>query len=246
MGFGKTGMVDHFGILDIEITPGGATLDTVLELISSTETPVAQSNADALDINGDVAATAYYGNTSGTYSEATCEYLVKTGSISLALLKLGELDTGIIATSIGVSTDNSESAHPKITVSGSLGASAIVAPATKANTFKLPAITITANSFAQPIGFTVSQGELQSCSFEASCRYGVDTDGDGEPAAFGLAGAEATVSAEFVNTGTQPAWSLSLSGLTQVQAPTDDQPQAAWGTSTASARVIIARDAAPV
>jgi len=232
MGFGSTGQTDHFGI---------ATTDLVL--ISSTSTPVAQSNADAMDINGDVAETAYYGNSSGTYSEATCEYLLKSGTIDLATLDLGELSTGVIATSIGVSTDNSESAHPKFTVSGTLGATAITAPTGLENTYTLPSITITANSFAQPIGFTVGEGELQSCSFEASCRYGVDTDADGEPVAFGVAGAEATVNAEFVNTGTQPAWSLTLSGLEEVQAPTDDQPQAAWGTSTASARVIIARDA---
>jgi len=233
MGYGKTGMTDHFSL---------ATLDFIL--ISSTETPDAQSNADALDINGDIAATAYYGNASGAYKGVTCVYLLKNGTRNLNTLKLGELSTGVIATSISVSTDNSESEFPKVTVSGSLGATAITAPEGLTNKFSLPSLTITANSFAQPIGFTVSAGELQSCSFEASCRYGVDTDGDGEPAAFGLAGAEATVSAEFVNTGTTPEWSLTLSGLTEVQAMTNDQPQAAWGTSTASARVILARDSA--
>jgi len=242
MGFGKTGMTDHFGIL--AIVDGLGTLADKLELISSTNPPVPQSNTDALDINGDIAATAYYGNSSGTYSEATCEYLVKTGSINLNLLDLGELSTGVIATSIGISTDNSESAFPKLTVSGSLGASAITAPTGLTNKFSLPSLTITANSFAQPIGFSVSAGALQSCSFEASCRYGVDTDGDGEPAAFGLAGAEATVNAEFVNTGTQPAWSLA-SSFVEVQAPTNDQPQAAWGTSTASARIVLSRDITP-
>ena len=233
MAFGATA-TDHFGI---------ATTDLVL--IMSTETPVAQSNADAMDINGDITATAYYGNSSGTYSEATCEYLLKSGTLNLNTLKLGELSTGVIATSIGVAVDNSESEFHKITVSGTLGATAIVAPTGLENTYTLPSLTITANSFAQPIGFTVGDGELQSCSFEASCRYGVDTDADGEPVAFGVAGAEATVSAEFVNSGTLPAWTLTLLGLEEVQAMTDDAPQAAWGTSTASARVIIARDVTP-
>jgi hypothetical protein len=214
---------------------------TNLKLISSSTTPVAQSVADALDINGDIAASAYYGNSDGDLSETTSEYLLESGELDLSDLKLGEISTGLVRTSISLTTDNSESSHPKLTIVTQNGASAITAPDGALNTFTLPEITIKANSFAQPLGFEVDAGELQSCSLEFSCRYGIDTNGAGEPAAFGLAGAEGTVTAEFVNTGDSPAWTLEA-GFTQVQAPTSEGPQAAWGTSSASARTVLARD----
>jgi hypothetical protein len=230
MAFGT--QTDHFSL---------ATTDLIL--IDSSLTPVAQSNADALDINGDIAAAAYFGNSSGTYKDATCVYLLKSGTLNLNTLKLGELSTGVIASSISIATDNSESEFPKVTVSGQLGAAAVTAPTGSSNTWTLPSITIAATSFAQPMGFTVTGGELQSCTLEASCNYGVATDGEGEPAAFGLSGAAATTSGEFVSATDAPAWTPAL-GWEETQAPTSIAPQAAWQTSSAAARLILSRDAA--
>jgi len=239
MAFGT--QTDHFDILTRSDGSAG-TLNDYLKMVSSSNSPVAQNNADATDINGDLDSTSYFGNSSGTYSEASTTFVLYTGSIDLNTLDLGEVSTGKNITSITVETSNTESEHPTITVSGHLGASEITAPSGLTNLFTLPSITVTANSFAQPLGFTVDSGLLQSCSFEASCNIGMANDGAGEPAAFGLSGAEATVSAEFVNTTVDPAWTLSLSGLTEVQAPTNDEPQAEWDTSSASARVLIARN----
>jgi hypothetical protein len=212
---------------------------TNVVLISSSTTPLASSVADALDINGDIADSAYYG--SGGLSETTNEYLIKSGTLNLNTLKLGEIATGQVITSIGVSTDNGESTHPKVTVVTQNGGAAIVAPDGGTKTFTLPSLVITANSFAQPLFFTVDAGELQSCSVEFSCRYGHDSDGLGTPAAFGVAGAEGTGTAGFVNVDGAPAWTLST-GWTETQAMTSEGPQAAWGTSSATARTTLTRD----
>jgi hypothetical protein len=229
MAFGTP--VDHFGFETTDLIP-----------IESSLTPVAQSNADALDENGDIAATAYYGNSSGTYQEASVTYLLKSGTLNINTLTLGEVEAGIVCTNISVATDNSESEFPKITCTGLLGASAITAPTGKSNKFTLPSISIKAVSFAQPMGFTNSGGELNSSSFEASCNLGNATDGAGEPVAFGLSGAQATISAEFTEASDATAWTLS--GFTEVQEPSSVAPQAGWGTSTATARAILARGAA--
>ena len=93
-------------------------------LVESSKTPVANSRADALDENGDIADAAWYGNTAAELYEASCTYQVDTTDVNVATaLKLGELATGVVVTSIEISTSNGD--WPKITVSGILGTGAL-------------------------------------------------------------------------------------------------------------------------
>jgi len=214
---------------------------TALKLISSTKTAVAKSRADANDAENDVAAATWFGATD--IFDITCEYALVSGTLNLNTLKLGEIAAGTAVSSISAATSNTD--WPRITLTGRSGLETMVAPATKANTFTLPSITLTGAKRAQAIGFTVgADGRLTSCSFEASAEIAEVADGLGAPAAHGISGAIGTVSAEFVRVTGAPAWTLTLSGLTSTQEPGASEGQAAYHTASASAEIVIARDAA--
>ena len=73
-------LTDHFNL--------AASVGTLVE---SSKTPVANSRADALDENGDIADAAWYGNKEGDLYEASCTYQVDTTDVTVATaLKLGE------------------------------------------------------------------------------------------------------------------------------------------------------------
>jgi hypothetical protein len=217
-------LIDHFGL---------ATLDTDLKVVASSKEPVEQSRADAQDENGDVAASAFYGNTAGTLYEVSNTYALKGGSIDLATILLGETATGTIRESVEVSTSNSE--FPQITVSGKIGAQDVTDPSGKTSTFALPAITINGIKQAQLLGFTVSAGRLTGSSLEASIELAQQDDGVGEPIAHGLSGGTGTVTAEFVRVNSSaPAWTVTLSGATESKKPGVDEGQAAFHTTTAA------------
>jgi hypothetical protein len=75
-------------------------------------------------------------------------------------------------------------------------------------------------------------------------------NGLGEPIAHGISGGTGTVTAELVRVTAAPAWTVSTSspwstvGLTQTQAPSLEQGQAAYHVATATAQFTITRDAA--
>jgi hypothetical protein len=214
---------------------------TALKLVDSKKTPVARSRADANDANNDVAAATWYGATD--IYDVSCEYELVSDTLALNTLKLGEIVAGTAVASISAATSNT--AWPRITLTGRSGLETMVAPATKANTFTLPAITLTAARRAQPIGFTVgADGRLTGCTFEASCEIAETVDGLGAPAAHGVSGAIGTVTADFVRVTDQPSWAITLSGLTSTKEPGADEGQAAYHTTNASAEMVIARDAA--
>ena len=133
-GFG--GKTDHFGF---------ATTDLILQ--ESSKVPRAPNEAKALDANGDVAVTKLYGNDAGTIYDVSCTYLLKSGTLNLNTLSVGELSSGVFAGSIEVTTSNGD--WPKITVSGALGYAAFQAPSGKTAKAALPSITLTGGKFAQ-------------------------------------------------------------------------------------------------
>lgn len=235
-------LTDHFGILALAKT-GGGTLADVLKLVDSSKEPVEKSRADARDDNGDIAASNYYGNAAGTLYEASCSYALKSGTLLLSDIALGEVSVGTLALTLEAGTSNSE--FPQIKVGGKLGTSAITAPTGKANTFALPAITLTGGKFAQVIGFTVQNGKLTSSSISATVEEAQQDDGVGEPAAFGISGGVGAITAEFVRyDATAPAWTVTLSGATETKAPGIQEGQAAHHTATATAAFTITRNAA--
>ena len=208
-----------------------------LILIGSTNTPVAKSRADDPDENGDIVNAQWFGG--GDVEDVTCEYLLKSGTLDLSTLLLGEIIDGTGVSSISVATSNSD--YPKISVTGKIGLETMVAPTGKSNTWKLPSIMITANKYAQPMGFTYSAGRLTGCTLEASCEIFEATDGLGEPAAHGVSGASGTISSEWGSE--EPTITYTLTepyGVTQ--APAITEPQAAFHTYTAAAEFILTRD----
>jgi len=215
-------LTDHFSI---------ATTDLIL--IESSLSPDVESVATALDENGDLAARQEYGNDGGAIKTANCTYLLKSGTLDLATLSVGELEEGVAVESISVATSNGD--WPRVTVVGKLGMDEFQAPTGKTAAAALPTLTITGGKFAQPLSFTVGAGcKLNSCSFSAAAEIARADDGLGEPAAFGASfNAPPEITAEFVRITTQPSWTVS-GALTQTQAPTTVQPQAAYHTSTAA------------
>jgi len=229
-------LTNHFSAL-IDLTS-----ITALKLVNSTKTPVARSRADANDAENDVAAATWFGATD--IFDVSCEYVLKSGTLVLDTLKLGEIVAGTAVASISAATSNTD--WPKITITGKSGLQTMVAPALKLNTFKLPTLTLTAAKRAQPLGFTVgADGRLTGCTFEASAEIAEVADGLGAPCAHGISGAIGTVSAEFVRVTGAPAWTLTLSGLTSTQEPGAGEGQAAYHTASASAEMVIARESAP-
>ena len=234
---------DHFGILAIDIG-GGVLMSTILSLIESSAKPVEQSRADAPDDNADVADSTYFGNTAGELYEVSSSFVLKSGSLSLALLKLGELTPGTVADSLEVDTKGG--ASPVLKFSGKIGLETIVAPTGKLNTFTLPALTVVARRSAQLLGFTIGAGgRLTGCKLAAKIKLDEDTDGAGEPIVHGVSGGIGTITAEFVRITDVPTWTLTLAGLTQMSPPGGgEEPQADHHTFSASAGFTLTRDAA--
>ena len=99
-------LTDHFTL--------AATIGTLVE---SSKTPVANSRADALDENGDIADAAWYGNTDGDLYEASCTYQVDTTTLDLSPRRSSWASPRrALWSSIEISTSNGD--WPEITVSG--------------------------------------------------------------------------------------------------------------------------------
>lgn len=231
-GFG--GKTDHFGF---------ATTDLILQ--ESSKVPRAPNEAKALDANGDVAVTELYGNAAGTIYDVSCTYLLKSGTLDLSTLYVGELSTGVVVTGINVNTTNGD--WPKVAVTGVLGTAAFQAPSGKLAKAPLPAITITGGKFAQGLGFTVSSGALNSSSLSVQCETAEAADGEGEPVAYAASFPNAEVTAQGVYTSAAFAWAVTEPGvgLVEKQAGSTVEPQAAWQTSTATGYIPMVRGTVP-
>ena len=230
-GFG--GKTDHFGF---------ATTDLILQ--ESSKVPRAPNEANALDANGDVAKTELYGNDAGTIFDVSCTYVLKSGTLDLSTLYVGELSTGVFAGSIAVDTTNGD--WPKITVSGALGYAAFQAPAGKTAKAAMPAITLVGGKFAQLMGFTVAGGALNGCSISATCDTAEAADGEGEPVAYATSFPNAEVNANGVYTTAAFAWTETSPGigLIEKQPESTVEPQAAWQTATATGYIPMVRGTA--
>jgi len=212
-------LTDHFSLAE-----------TVGTLVESSKTPVANSRADALDENGDIADAAWYGNTAGDLYEASCTYQVDTKDVNVATaLKLGEKSTGVVITSIEISTSNGD--WPKITVSGILGTGALE----QGKTYAMPTGTVAAKKRAQIIaGITLTTGKLTSASLSASCDLATANDGAGEPVAHGVSGAVATETAEAVAITDESPVLAADTGWKSQPGSSLNEPQAAWHTGSIS------------
>jgi hypothetical protein len=213
-------LTDHFGL--------AATLGT---LIDAPKTPRPQTRKDALDKNGDIADTAYHGNTAGTLYDATCTYqLDGSGAgpddLDLADVEIGQIETGKVITNAAVDTANSD--WPKITITGVLGTPALE----QDKKWALTTATIYARKQAQLIGIAVTTGELTSCGTAASCDLAQADDGEGEPVAFGVSGAIQTATAEAVATSAAAPVLAADVGWEVQQATGLNEPQADWHTAS--------------
>jgi hypothetical protein len=235
-------LTDHFAILEI------AGMSDILKLVSSSKVPRAQERADAQDENEDIAASAYHGNSAGEIYEISSTFALKSGTLTLSDLNIGELVAGTVAESLGLTTANG--AWPQLTVSGFLGLETITAPTGKTNKFTLPAISVLGIKQAQCLGFTVSAGKLTGSSITFNCSLAEQQDGLGEPVAHGVSGGTGELTAEFVRILTAPAWALAAvltaaEFLAEVtQSPGAEEGQAAWHTATGAASFIVPRLAA--
>lgn len=227
-GFG--GKTDHFGF---------ATTDLILQ--ESSKVPRKANMATALDANGDVAVTELYGNDAGTLYDVSCTYLLKSGTLDLSTIYIGERSTGVVITSITVDTSNGE--WPKIVATGVLGTAAFQAPTGKTATAALPAVTLTGGKFAQGIGFTVASGALNSSSMSVSCDTAEANDGEGEPVAYAASFPNAEVTATGVYTDAAFTWAVTSpgAGLVETQAESAVEPQAAWQTATVAGYIPLTR-----
>jgi len=194
---------DIFGIL--AIVDGGGTLATILKIKGSTRTPIAKATSIASDEYGDVVSKQVYGNATTMY-EATSEFEVTSGTLSLALLFLGATATS--GTNItGVSIKTSNGGWPTVSITGNVGKVLEAAPTGKLNKWALPAISVVGRKVAQEFGGGGAGG--LGFSTEADCKCtgsGLDftvnfsetPDGEGLPVAFSIHGADGSMSADFV------------------------------------------------
>ena len=233
-GFG--GYSDHW-----DLVGSGIGQSDNLVVVESSRVPVAQSRANAEDENGDIAASAFFGNSEGSLSEISTTYALKGGTLDLStVFFLGEKTAGKIAGDFEASTDNG--AWPQITLSGMEGVEPICTVAGKEKFYDLPAVTLAGCKRAQEMGFTADEGRLTSASISASIDIADQADGLGQPVAHGVSGGEGEVSAEFVRIDAEPpAWSVTGGWLTETQTPGVDQGQSSWHTASGTAAFTVER-----
>ncbi|MFA5423473.1 MAG: hypothetical protein WC374_06400 [Phycisphaerae bacterium] len=235
-------LTDHFSLLT------GALADIAV-LVASSKVPRAQARADAMDANEDIAASAYSGNSSEAIFEASCTYALKSGTLDISDLVIGELAAQVFAESLELTTANG--GWPQITVAGYLGLQTIVAPSGYTNQYTLPAISVLGMKQAQLLGFTVTTGRLTGSKIGFKCTMAEQLDGVGEPAAHGVSGGTGDLTADFVRIDSAPTWALAAvladSGAGAVfmaevtQDPGAEEGQAAWHTSSGAAAFQIPR-----
>ncbi len=231
---------DHWGLIG-----AGKALENKAKVIASSEEPIAQNREDAQDENGDIAASAYYGNTGGTLKEVSVTYQLISGqTVDLSTLNLGELEAGSIVDSLTATTQNGDQ-NPTIEISGRVGCETVETPATPANAtnkFELPNISIVGAMRAQGLGFTVTEGKLTGSSLTASIEIAQDEDGEGEPVAHGVSGGTGEVSADIVRVTDAPTWTVDHESLTETKGPGEDEGQANWHTTNATAAFTVERE----
>lgn len=238
---------DIFGILAIVI--GGGTAGDVLTIKGATRTPIAKSVATVSDQYGDLLAKSVYGASTTMY-EATAEYQLKSGTLDLSNLFLGQCaTTGTFITGISIKTSNSD--WPTISVTGRVGQTLEDAPTGYLNKWALPAITLTGKKLAQDfggggageLGFDVdAYTTINGSGLDFTVNLSETTDGEGLPIAFSLHGADGSMSADLalfadVDAYAQP-WTLDTTAgylwINLANPSTQKTPNEYW-TGSASA-----------
>jgi hypothetical protein len=230
-------LTDHFGLASADLI-----------LVGSTKTPVELSRADAQDSNGDIIASTYYGNTTQEMAEVSCTYALKSGTLNVNTIKIGQtaaLPT-VIRESVEVATSNTE--WPQITVTGRINTFTVCSVTGKLNTFSMPSLVLVGCRRAQLLAFTVGEGcRLTGSSISANVEIAQQDNGVGEPVAHGLSGGTGSITAEFVRVTAAPSWTINTTGntgfgITETQPPGLEEGQAAYHTSSATAQFVIVRD----
>ena len=228
------GRTDHFGFAS-----------TDLILISSSSIPLPETVERAENQEGDYEAEEAHGqNAAGDLSAATCVYALKSDTLNLNTLAIGESASGVICESLEVVTANG--AWPMFTATGQLATEDVAAPTGKLNTWTiLDSILITGAKRAQLMDFAVDAGcRVTSSSYTAAVDIASQANGLGVIVAHGVSGGVSTISADLINITATCAWTPTVeSSWLEEQAPGADEPQAAFETSgTVSASKILARD----
>lgn len=202
-------ITDHFGL--ITELPG-----VNLKLVNSSKTPVDWSRANAMDENGDIAASAYYGNQRGM-AEVSCTYAFCSGIFNLQQIRLGIMDfsTTTVRQSIEVTTSNTE--FPQITLTGRTNIASVTAPPDRGNKFAIPSFWLNGTKRAQPMHCQIAGGgRCTGSSLSANIEIHEQADGAGEIIAHGISGGVGTFSVDGVRTSstTPPTFSLVTSSST--------------------------------
>ena len=221
-------LTDHWGL-----TAALKPLVDIAEVVASSKIPQSNSRADAEDESGDIADAAWHGNDDGLQFDTSVTYAIKSGTLDLSDLALGQLDTGKVITSIEVSTSNG--AWPQVTVAGVLGCGALE----QDKAYDLPAVNVLGQKKAQLIGVAVTTGRLTDCSLSASCDFAQQEDGEGEPVAWGVSGAIASASATAVAVTAEAPELAAAAGWAEVQDTGVDEPQAAWHTASITVEDVL-------
>jgi hypothetical protein len=230
---------DPFGVIT-DLVAGDAT--AVLKTQNFSSVPHAKTGAYAIDEFGDSVAATYYGDqgSAGTLaSDISYELVLSAGSFDMADLVLGGKGSGLVMTSVEVTTKNNE--WPKISVSGRDAVS--TADLTGMGTWALPTLTINGRKKAQPIGFTVGVGcKLQGCGVTAKVDDANEAGDLGEEAAYDVDNGILTGTADLMEVTAACTWTIDVPfGATETQVPGEDKSNTAYGNATGAFELVLTR-----
>ena len=230
---------DHFGLASADLV-----------VIDSSETKIPQNRVNAQDHTGDIAASAYHGNTTQDMREVMTKYSLKSGSVNIQNIKLGVLpDSPTVARlQLEAATVNGTET-PSITVTGRKNIVTPIAPDGKANTFILPSIVISGAKVAQQLSFATGAGcRLTGSTISATIELAQQDNGPGEPIAHGVSGGTGSISADFVAISAAPSWTVNAGspneafGITETQPPGRVEGQAAFHNGQGQAEFTVLRE----
>lgn len=228
-------LTDHFGL---------ETADLVL--VGSTRTPVGRSVERATDECEDNVDIATHGqNAAGDLEEISNTYKLKSGTLNINTLEIGEINANQIAATLEIATSSGD--WPTLTVTGQNNTETVVALTGKKATWSIPdSVELKAMKCAQPFAFTVGEGgKLTDATYTASVEIAQATDGLGVIVAHGVHGGTLAQSATMTRITAAPSWTQEA-GWEDVQDPGADEPQAGFHTASMNGEKNLERDSTGV
>lgn len=222
-------LTDHWGLAS-----------TDLILVESSSTPVGKTVERAEDECGDYADIDTHGqNAGGDLAEISCTYELQSGTLNINTLQLGEINANQIADTLEITTSNG--AWPRITVSGQDNTETVISD--NGTTWTIPdSVVLSGKKCTQEIDFTYTSGaKLIDSSYTANVDITATTDGVGLVTAHSVSGGTATLAATETMITEEPNWTLGET-WEEVQAFGEEEPQAGYHTSSASAEKNLTRD----